>query len=69
VEYSAEWDACTECAALIDRNDWEGLYQRTSVARGTLPGWKFLPDEAKLVAVQATRELHAEFRRRRLRNN
>jgi hypothetical protein len=69
IEYADGWDACTECAALIDRDDWNALYERTDVARGLLPGWKLLPEGAKRAGEDSVRRLHAEFRRRRLKSN
>jgi hypothetical protein len=69
VHYVEGWDACVECARLIDRDDWDALFQRTQVAQGALPRWEFLPDGAKHAARDAVRKLHAEFRRRRLKTN
>lgn len=47
VEYAEGWDACVECAILIDRDDWDGLFERTEVGRGILPEWKDLSEDEK----------------------
>jgi hypothetical protein len=66
MEFVEAWDACVACAHLIDRDDWDGLLQRAKVR---VPGWKYLPEDAKRVAEDALRKTHAEFRVRRLKTN
>jgi hypothetical protein len=60
------WDACVDCARLIDLNDWDGVLQRAQLR---VPGWKFLPAGAKRAASNAIREAHGEFQSRRLKTN
>lgn len=61
-----DWTACDDCSALIEANDWDGIYQRAA-KRFYEAHPQFAEDAAEVLAAgMMMQSLHESFRKNRI---